>query len=114
MFFQDHPITVQHDYDSLLGLAPSITIDAPLSVYPIGLSHEALSTSVHQIRIVQFLFTTLPFLDSGAPEIRFISFFQIYTCSPALSAKEQASFYEHCLCPTIVDIMLTAASDWPL
>ena len=67
-------------------------------------------------RIVQFLFTTflIPFLDSGAPEIRFISFFQIYTCSPALSAKEQASFYKHCLCPTIVDIMLTAASDWPL
>ena len=47
MLPQDHPIHVQRNYDSLIGLTPSISIEAPLSVYPIGPSHEALSTSVH-------------------------------------------------------------------
>jgi hypothetical protein len=43
----DHPLKISRDYDSLLGIAPKIMVDSPISVFAVPHHTFALKTSIH-------------------------------------------------------------------
>jgi len=42
-----HPLNISRDYDSLLGIADTILVDAPISVFSVPHPSFALKTSIH-------------------------------------------------------------------
>jgi hypothetical protein len=61
-------LNITRDYDSLLGIADKILIDAPINVYAVPHPTHALTTSIHLKRSISYRGVS-PLLDAELPSL---------------------------------------------
>jgi len=61
----DHPLSIKRDYDSVLGIASKILVDAPISVYAVPHPTFALKTSIHLTHPISYHEVGLYFIQLG-------------------------------------------------
>ncbi|KAJ4469609.1 hypothetical protein C8R41DRAFT_970774 [Lentinula lateritia] len=126
----DHSVGASRDYDSLIGIADNILVNAAISVYPAPNPAEVLSSSIHlKIRLPSGDVSTNAFIPiHRIPNFQFAVWgnrCQIHIFFPGiasrgpedlarqLSKEEKTTFYEIGLRPAIAALLPEDISDWP-
>ncbi|KXN83946.1 hypothetical protein AN958_00784 [Leucoagaricus sp. SymC.cos] len=97
------PLSIQRDYDSLLGIADHIYVERPLNVYTVPHPTYALSTSIHLHHSILYEGVKLWSPDHAK-----------FKKPHQLTEKQRAFWYENGLRPAIASLLgEETASEWP-